>query len=65
MKRGRAMKKRETRSAETRTLAVHPEFLALIERSRARLRAEGGISSDEMRRRLQRPPRTAARRSKE
>lgn len=37
---------------ETVTLSTHPEFLALIERSRARHKAEGGISSTEMRRRL-------------
>jgi hypothetical protein len=37
---------------ETLKLSTHPKFLALIERSRARQKAEGGISSDEMRRRL-------------
>jgi prevent-host-death family protein len=37
---------------ETVTLSYHPEFLALIERSRARQKVEGGISSEEMRRRL-------------
>lgn len=37
---------------ETVKLSTHPEFLALIERSRARQKAEGGISSTEMRRRL-------------
>lgn len=37
---------------ETVTLSTSPQFLALIERSRARHRAEGGISSEEMRRRL-------------
>jgi len=37
---------------ETITLSTHPQFIALIERSRARQRAEGGISSEEMRRRL-------------
>ena len=37
---------------ETATLSTHPKFLALIERSRARLKAEGGLSSNEMRRRL-------------
>jgi len=36
---------------ETATLSTHPEFLALIERSRARQKA-GGISGAEMRRRL-------------
>jgi len=37
---------------ETVALSTHPRFMELIERSRARLRAEGGISSEEMRRRL-------------
>lgn len=37
---------------ETMTLSQDPEFLALIERSRARQEQEGGLSSDELRRRL-------------
>ncbi len=37
---------------ETVTLSTSPSFLAVIERSRARQNAEGGISSEEMRRRL-------------
>jgi prevent-host-death family protein len=37
---------------ETLSLSTHPEFLALIERSRKRQRTEGGILSEEMRRRL-------------
>ena len=37
---------------ETVTLSTHPQFLALIERSRARQKTEGGISAEEMRRRL-------------
>jgi antitoxin (DNA-binding transcriptional repressor) of toxin-antitoxin stability system len=37
---------------ETVTLSTHSQFLALIERSRARQKTEGGISSEEMRRRL-------------
>ena len=37
---------------ETLSLSTDPQFLGLIERSRSRHRAEGGISSDEMRRRL-------------
>jgi antitoxin (DNA-binding transcriptional repressor) of toxin-antitoxin stability system len=37
---------------ETVALSTNPDFIALIERSRARARAEGGISSDEMRRRV-------------
>lgn len=42
----------ENADVETVTLSTHPQFLSLIERSRARQNAEGGISSDEMRRRL-------------
>jgi prevent-host-death family protein len=34
------------------SLSTNPQFLELIERSRSRHRAEGGISSDEMRRKL-------------
>ena len=37
---------------ETVTLSTHPQFLALIERSRVRQKAEGGVSAGEMRRRL-------------
>ncbi|MDJ0621267.1 MAG: type II toxin-antitoxin system prevent-host-death family antitoxin [Calothrix sp. MO_192.B10] len=37
---------------ETISLSSNPKFIELIERSRARRRAEGGISSKEMRRRL-------------
>jgi len=37
---------------ETVALSTHPQFPALIEQSRARQKAEGGISSAEMRRRL-------------
>ena len=33
-------------------LSTNPKFMAMIERSRARHKAEGGISSDEMRRKL-------------
>jgi len=42
----------ENADLETATLSTHPQFLALIKRSRARQKAEGGISSTEMRRRL-------------
>jgi prevent-host-death family protein len=42
----------ENADLETVTLSTHPQFLALIERSRARQKAEGGISSAKMRRRL-------------
>ncbi len=37
---------------ETVALSSNPEFIALIERSRSRTRQEGGVSSDEMRRRV-------------
>ena len=42
----------ENADLETVSLSTNPQFLELIERSRARQRAEGGISSEEMRRRL-------------
>jgi antitoxin (DNA-binding transcriptional repressor) of toxin-antitoxin stability system len=38
--------------SETVALSTNPTFLALIERSRRRQKAEGGISGTEMRRRL-------------
>jgi PHD/YefM family antitoxin component YafN of YafNO toxin-antitoxin module len=37
---------------ETISLSQNPQFLALIERSRTRQEREGGISPDEMRRKL-------------
>ena len=37
---------------ETVGLSTHPQFIALIERSRSRHNSEGGVSRDEMRRRL-------------
>ena len=37
---------------ETAALSTSPEFLALIERSRARAKLEGGLSPTEMRRRV-------------
>ncbi len=42
----------ENADLETVTLSTHPKFLALIERSRTRQKTEGGISGEEMRRRL-------------
>ncbi len=42
----------ENADLETVTLSAHPQFLALIERSRTRQKSEGGISSEEVRRRL-------------
>ena len=43
----------ENADVETVSLSTNQHFLDLIERSRARARKEGGISSQEMRRRLQ------------
>jgi PHD/YefM family antitoxin component YafN of YafNO toxin-antitoxin module len=37
---------------ETVSLSTNPDFIALIERSRASSRVEGGLSSAEMRRRV-------------
>ena len=37
---------------ETISLSLNPKFIALIEQARAQLRAEGGVSSAEVRRRL-------------
>lgn len=44
---------------ETVSLSSNPKFIALIERSRARQKAVGGISTEEMRRRLEKPKRSA------
>jgi antitoxin (DNA-binding transcriptional repressor) of toxin-antitoxin stability system len=38
---------------EALSLGSNPQFLAIIERARARLAAEAGIPSEEMRRRLE------------
>jgi antitoxin (DNA-binding transcriptional repressor) of toxin-antitoxin stability system len=43
----------ENADIETVSLSTNPEFLDLIERSRVRARAEGSISSEEMRRRFE------------
>jgi len=40
---------------ETVSLSNNPKFIALIERSRSRQKSEGGISTEEMRRRLEKP----------
>ena len=42
----------ENADIETVSLSTNPKFLELIERSRVRHHAEGGIPSKEMRRRL-------------
>ena len=41
---------------ETVSLSTNPQFVELIKRSRARVRADGGISSEEMRRRFRTRP---------
>ena len=46
---------------ETVSLSNNPRFIALIERSRARQKSEGGISSDEMRRLLLERPKKSVR----
>ena len=38
---------------ETLALTMNPQFLAILERSRNRQLAEGGVSTEEMRRRLE------------
>lgn len=42
----------ENTDVETASLSTNPKFLELIERSRARVRSEGGIPAEEIRRRL-------------
>ena len=42
----------ENADLETVALSTNRQFLDLIERSRARVRTEGGVSSEEMRRRF-------------
>ncbi len=51
----------ESADRETVTLSTSKQFLALIERSRRRHKTEGGISSEEMRRRLGVPSKGAGR----
>ena len=43
----------ENADMEIVALSTNPEFIKLIERSRARVRADGAISSEEMRRRFE------------
>ena len=43
----------ENTDFETISLSMNPQFMALIERSRVRQQREGGISSKEMRQRLE------------
>lgn len=44
---------------ETVSLSSNPKFIALVERSRAKQKAQGGISTEEMRLRLEKPKRSA------
>ena len=46
----------ENSDVESVSLSTNKAFIALIERSRARARIEGGISPGEMRRRLENAP---------
>ena len=46
----------ENSDVESVSLSTNKAFIALIERSRARTRIEGGISAAEMRRRLENAP---------
>lgn len=48
---------------ETVSLSTNPQFLAMIERSRTRHKAEGGVSSEEVRRLFGLPPRRRTRKS--
>jgi len=43
----------ENADLETVSLSTNRQFIELIDRSRARVRAEGGVSGEEMRRRFQ------------
>ena len=43
----------ENADLETVSLSTNPQFLNLIERSRAQVSDEGGVSSEEMRRRFE------------
>jgi antitoxin (DNA-binding transcriptional repressor) of toxin-antitoxin stability system len=43
----------ENADLETVALSTNPQFIELIERSRRRVQAEGGISSEEMRRQFE------------
>jgi PHD/YefM family antitoxin component YafN of YafNO toxin-antitoxin module len=43
----------ENADLETVSLSSNPKFLAILERSRARHEAEGGISAEEIRRRVE------------
>ena len=49
---GAALMALKNADLETVSLSTNPEFLAIIEESRARQQAEGGISGKEMRRKL-------------
>ncbi|MCL4693038.1 MAG: hypothetical protein KJ060_11080 [Candidatus Hydrogenedentes bacterium] len=46
----------ESTDLETASLSTNPSFLDLIERSRASVRSEGALSSEEMRRRFETEP---------
>jgi antitoxin (DNA-binding transcriptional repressor) of toxin-antitoxin stability system len=44
---------------ETVSLSSNPKFIALIERSRLKQKAEGGLSTEEIRQRLGKPKRSS------
>lgn len=45
----------DEQDAESMLLSINPKFQAILERSRQRLETEGGLSSDEVRKRLELP----------
>lgn len=52
----------ENADLETVSLSLNPKFIEIIERARASIRETGGISSEEMRRRLKLAKRSEPRR---
>ena len=48
----------ENADLETASLSTNRRFLELIERSRARVQVEGGLSAEEMRRKFSKPSRS-------
>ena len=51
----------DQQDAESMLLSINPKFHAILERSRRRLETEGGLSSDEVRKRLGLPPKRQSR----
>ena len=46
----------DEQDVESLLLSINPQFQAILERSQQRLDSEGGLSSDEVRKRLGLPP---------